>query len=44
MIKERVTFRKLIYKGIRSRTGVFYFALSHTHCLAVIRLKENILG
>ena len=30
-----------IYKGIEGRTDVFYFALSYTSCLAVIRFFKN---
>ena len=36
MIKERVTICKQ-YKGIESRTGVFYIALSYTSFSAVVR-------
>ena len=37
MVKERVIFAST-YKGIGSRSGVFYVALSYPPCLAVIIL------
>ena len=30
-----------VIKGIESRIGVFYIALSYTSCLAVIRFFKN---
>ena len=44
MIKERVTFRGHIDKGIRSRTDVFYFALSYTPCSDKILENERSFG